>query len=142
MSCKDKSTNTVNTKNPSLSYQLSKCIHEASYSSYSLAKGLKTASDSIFSYSFSQNLILDFSVTANCCPDSNRFTVGQEIRNDTIIITVLDIAKDGCYCDCVYMVHTEITDLPNYHYTVRCRDGHGQSFHDPLHLVNVVRYFW
>jgi hypothetical protein len=139
ISCKDKSTNADNTKSPTFFYETSKCISSVSSSSSILARELITTPDSIFSYSFSQNLILDFSAIGNCCPDSNRFTLGQEIRSDTIFVTVIDTAQNLCHCNCIYMVHVEITDLAQDNYTVRCRLGNGQTFIDPTHLVNVVR---
>jgi hypothetical protein len=141
-SCKDKSTNTDianNTKSPTFSFETSKCISSVSSSSSMLAKELISTPDSIFSYSFSQNLILDFSAIGNCCPDSNRFTLGQEIRSDTIIITVIDTSQNLCRCNCLYMIHVEMLNLIQDNYTVRCRLGNGQTFVDPTHLVNVVR---
>jgi hypothetical protein len=104
-----------------------------------IAKISTISSDSIFSYSFSQNLILDFSAIGNCCPDSNRFTVNYDIRSDTIVVTVIDTARNLCRCNCLYMIHIQLTDLLMDNYTVRCRLGNGQTFIDPTHLVNVTR---
>jgi hypothetical protein len=36
-----------------------------------------SASDSCFSYQFHDALIVDFCATANCCPDSNRFSLSK-----------------------------------------------------------------
>jgi hypothetical protein len=129
--CKDKSTNTNNTPVPSFSYVTSRC------NSHVLP--IRTASDSVFTYSFNQNLIMDFSVWSNCCPDSGRFIPGYTIRIDTIFITVTDTAQALCDCICSYMIHIELTNLPLNQYIVRCRIGNGSNFDDPIHLVTVTR---
>ena len=51
-----------------------------------LSKGIpnEPESDSIFYYSFTTDLTLDFSVKANCCPDSDRFYISHSIISDTI----------------------------------------------------------
>ncbi len=131
-SCTDKSTNLNQINLPSFSFKTSKCI------SGTIAKESRVQSDS-FSYSFSQYLTLNFSVPGNCCPDSNRFMVSNEIRSDTIFITVTDTAQNLCRCSCVYMIHTQLTDLQKDSYTVRCRLGKEDNYIDPLYLVNVVR---
>jgi hypothetical protein len=132
VSCKDKSTN-IDQRIPFFSYETSKCV------SSGLAKRSKIMSDSIFSYSFSQNLIFDFSVKGNCCPDSNRFIISHDTRSDTIVITVIDTAQNLCRCSCLYMVHVELDNLSLDSYIIRCRLGNGQTFIDPIHLVTVAR---
>ena len=74
--------------------------------------------DSLFYYSFDNSLIIDFSVSANCCPDSNRFTISSDIFEDTITITVTDTAAHLCNCTCPYILHTEFYDLPRDCYVV------------------------
>jgi hypothetical protein len=133
VACKDKSANTNETTLPIFSYETSKCV------THGLAKGTETALDSIFMYSFDQNLTMDFSVLANCCPDSGRFILNHVIKMDTILITVIDTAQNLCDCICTYMIHTQFTDLPLDQYIVRCRIGDGQTFDDPIHLVLVTR---
>ena len=132
-SCKDKSTNTGTQPPISFSSQSSNCL------SHGLSKsgGL----DSVFTYSFTQSLIIDFSVNANCCPDSNRFNISNIIGKDTLIISVADTARSLCYCNCLYMIHVEFGNLSNDHYVVRCRIGNSQGYDDPIHLVNVYRIF-
>jgi hypothetical protein len=129
--CRDKPTGTNNTTTPSFSYETGKCL------SHGLPKG--TALDSIFTYSFLENLTLDFSVWANCCPDSGRFIPAYTIKMDTIFITVTDTAQALCRCICPYMIHIELADLNLNRYVVRCRTGDGRNFDDPIHLVTVMR---
>ncbi len=130
-SCKEKSAN-PETQNPgSFSFQSSKCM-----------KGVlsKTGiSDSIFTYTFNDKLIIDFSVTANCCPDSNRFSVSSASGIDTIVVAVIDSAQDLCNCDCPYMIHAEFENLPNDHYLVRCTIGKPQGGINLIHLAYVYR---
>jgi hypothetical protein len=130
-SCKDKSTNSETQSTISFSSQSSKC----------LSNGLSKSSglDSVFTYSFTQNLIIDFSVNANCCPDSNRFNISNTVGIDTIIVSVADTARSLCSCICLYMIHVEFGNLPNDHYVVRCKIGNSHGYDDPTHLVNVYR---
>ncbi len=95
--------------------------------------------DSLFSYSFTDSLVLDFSVTTNCCPDSNRFTISQVTGTDTIVVTVTDTAENGCHCVCPYMIHARFDNLPHDRYIVRCRICDEGNCDDPLYLVEVVR---
>ena len=129
--CKDKSTNANETPPSSFSYETSKCF------AHGLAKGTGTALDSIFTYSFDQNITMDFSVWANCCPDSGRFVLDYRIKTDTILITVTDTTQNLCDCICPYMIHTQLTNLPLDQYVVQIGDG--RTFDDPIHLVIVTR---
>jgi hypothetical protein len=131
VACKDRSTNTNDTSTTSFSYETSKCV----------AQGLPkaTALDSIFTYSFDQNLTMDFSVWANCCPDSGRFVLDHTVKMDTILITISDTAQHLCNCICLYMIHAQLTNLSLDQYVVRCRIGNGRTFDDPIHLVTVTR---
>jgi hypothetical protein len=130
-SCKDKSSNPDSQTPVSLSYEATKCL------AHGLAKG--TELDSVFTYSFTTDLVIDFSVWANCCPDSNRFLVSYTISNDTILISVADTARSLCHCICPYMIHADFMDLSKDHYVVRCRIGNNQVWDDPIHLVDVYR---
>ena len=134
ISCKDQSIQPDQVESPQFTTESSKCISTA------FSRGLAVSNDSIFTYSFSQDLIIDFSVRGNCCPDSNRFTLGHEIRNDTIFIAVSYTAQNLCRCICVYMIHVKLADLPLNHYVVRCRLSDGYTTTDPIHLVSVQRY--
>jgi len=76
--------------------------------------------DSCFTYQFETDLLLDFCVTANCCPDTNRFVLSADVREDTIAIAVHDTAAHLCDCICLYFIHAEFYDLPLDHYVVAC----------------------
>ena len=82
--------------------------------------------DSCFDYQFDTDLILDFCVNANCCPDSNRFDLSYEIKHDTIEVAVKDTAADLCRCICSYIIHAEFYDLPEDKYYVNVLTGDGQ----------------
>ena len=133
MACKEKATEVNQAKEIFFSYETSSCISPA------LLKGTTVFPDSVFSYSFSDNLTMDFSSISNCCPDSNRFVLDHEIRQDTIIITVTDTAQNLCRCICLYMIHSEITGLPMNQYVIRCRFIQEHYMIDPTHLVTVIR---
>jgi len=60
------------------------------------------------------------STTANCCPDSNRFSLSYGIRNDTITVVVVDTAAHLCRCICRYVIRGEFKDLPLDHYVFAC----------------------
>ncbi len=130
-SCKEKSANPETQAPGSFSYESSKCMRGV------LQKA--SVSDSVFTYTFSDKLIIDFSVTANCCPDSNRFSVSSTTGIDTIVVAVVDTAQNLCKCICPYMIHAEFGNLPNDHYVVHCTIGNSQGYTDPIHLVNVYK---
>ncbi len=88
--------------------------------------------DSCFAYQFEDDLKLEFCVIANCCPDTNRFKLASEVRQDTIAIAVADTAARLCRCICPYLIRAEFRDLPEDHYVVAC------SFGDSLWLVQHV----
>lgn len=130
-SCKEKSTGPENQSPVSFTSQYSKCLSNA------LAKS--NSVDSIFTYSFYDTLIIDFSVIVNCCPDSNRFSISYNRGSDTLGIAVADTARDLCNCVCLYMVHAEFSNLPNDHYIVRCTVGKSPGQSETIHLVQVNR---
>jgi hypothetical protein len=130
LSCNEKSTSPDSQSAISFSSHYGKCLSQGLPKSSSL--------DSVFTYSFTDSLVIDFSVNANCCPDSNRFVVTQRAGPDTLVISVADTAGNLCYCICTYMVHASFENLPNDHYVVRCRVGNSQGYED-IHLVDVYR---
>jgi hypothetical protein len=79
-----------------------------------------SASDSCFSYQFHDALIVDFCATANCCPDSNRFSFKQRISHDTIFVAIADTAAQLCNCICPYVLRMEFRDLPGDSYVFFC----------------------
>ncbi len=129
-SCTEESTNSDTQATLTFSYQSSKCL-----------QGLPKRSlfDSVFVYTFTDTLIMDFSVEANCCPDSDRFKVSWSIAGDTINVSVADTAQNGCRCNCPYMIHAAFGNLPNDHYVVRCVIDNYSSVNNPIHFVNVYR---
>ena len=72
--------------------------------------------DSCLTIQFQQSLLVDFCASGNCCPDSNRFSIRQDVRGDTIVVTIADTARALCRCTCNYFLHAEFADLPSDHY--------------------------
>ena len=93
-------------------YQASKCLGNNLYKT--------TASDSSFTYDFSDDLNIDIIVVGNCCPDSNRFTSSYYMSSDTIYATVIDTAMNGCHCNCTYQMHFEFSSLEKDEYVFCC----------------------
>ena len=79
--------------------------------------------DTCFIYQFRENLILDFCVYGNCCPDSNRFDLRSNLTDDLITITVTDTAANLCRCFCKYKIHAEFDGLSQSRYRVKCYLG-------------------
>lgn len=127
-SCDEKSVNWES--DTTFYYKSSKCMAD-----YSLSSSM----DSSFVYSFEDSLVIDFSVRANCCPDSDRFDISYVIRADTIIIAVADTAQNLCYCTCPYTVHTVFQNLEEEHHIICCTISNYQGTIDPLYLVEVYR---
>lgn len=94
--------------------------------------------DSSFEYTFLDNLLIDLAVPGNCCPDSNRFIVSQNILNDTINISVEDTASNQCRCICNYHIYVQFNDLPENHYVVLCTLI-GADNNNPLYIADVYR---
>jgi hypothetical protein len=76
--------------------------------------------DSCFSYEFHRALSVDFCATANCCPDSNRFSFDYRISSDSIIVTIADTAARNCFCTCTYVLHVELSYLSENAYLFVC----------------------
>ena len=91
--------------------------------------------DSCFTYQFETDLLLDFCVTANCCPDTNRFVLSSEIRADTIAIAVQDTAERICRCFCPYVIHAEFYELPRDEYVIAIT---ADTYYDTLIYVENV----
>jgi len=85
-----------------------------------LGKG-SLSTDSCFTYQFHGALVVDFCASANCCPDSNRFLIRHETRNDTILVTIADTAANLCRCNCTYLLHAEFHSLPGDRYVFVCQ---------------------
>ncbi|MBM4168114.1 MAG: hypothetical protein FJ215_03005 [Ignavibacteria bacterium] len=82
--------------------------------------GKRGEGDSCFAYVFRESLVVDFCVTGNCCPDTNRFIITPSIALDTIEVTVVDTAQNLCRCVCPYLLHVEIHNLRGNSYFLRC----------------------
>jgi len=95
------------------SYQIGGCNNSASLEKIAF-------SDSCFDYTFNDTLKINFCVYGNCCPDSNRFSVEQIIKSDTIYVTVTDTAANLCKCICNYKIHFELTGLQKDQYVFYC----------------------
>jgi hypothetical protein len=93
------------------------------------------SSDSCFTYQFHDALDVYFCASANCCPDSNRFLIEHEIRNDTILVTIADTAGHLCRCNCTYMLHAEFQNLPGDQYQFVCQR---EDYSSKLVLYSVL----
>jgi len=122
--CSSIVTDTENDNN--VFYQIPGCQNNV------LAK--TTNNDSCFNYTFHQSLIVDFCVSANCCPDSDRFDLSHNNSNDTIFVAVTDTAAQLCDCICNYNIHFEKYNLLLNSYLFYC------SYNDEiLYAVRVIR---
>ncbi len=130
-SCKEKSANSTPDEGVKFHYEASGCI----------GAGLPkpAVNDSSFSYTFTDKLTVDFVVTSNCCPDTNRFTVASIPGSDTLTIAVTDTAGHNCRCLCPYLIHAEFANLPGNHYVVRCTLGEPGAEAGIRYLVVVER---
>jgi hypothetical protein len=106
------SESTTKPKTESLVYQVGRCQGKAGTEALS--------EDSCFAATFTQNLLIDFCLVANCCPDTNRFALNTSITSDTILITAADTAASLCKCHCDYTVRAEFHNLPLSQYLVLC----------------------
>jgi hypothetical protein len=130
LSCKEDTTDPQNT-------EIVFSANGSTCASHGLAKG--STLDSLFTYSFSNDLLIDFSVWSNCCPDSNRFFINQFFSADTLHVVVTDTAQHLCRCVCPYVIHAEFQNLPADHYIVRCVLQTSASSPELAHLVHVYR---
>lgn len=95
-------------------------------------------SDSCFSYYFHNDLIVDFCVSGNCCPDSNRFFSDYRISMDTITVTIADTAANLCKCICNYNIRAELEGLllNRYLFKVEKQDS---SYRQTLYSENIYK---
>ena len=99
---------------------------EISFSSYHISgcnsTGLKKIiqNGECFDYSFDDTLKIDFCVSGNCCPDSQRFVTNYSINSDTILVSVADTAANLCWCNCNYTIHLELSNLLEERYLFVC----------------------
>jgi hypothetical protein len=127
--CAEKSTGPATTAN--VIFEEPGC--RPSYANKALAFG-----DSCFSYQFQDLLVVDFCVSANCCPDSNRFSIDHMISADTITVTIADTAARLCRCMCRHWIHAAFYGLvsDNYTFVVYQRDSLALL---PLYRVAIHR---
>jgi hypothetical protein len=89
--------------------------------------------DSCFAYTFERDLDISWCVPANCCPDSQRFSLSSSVFNDTIMVTVSDTARKLCRCICSYDVHARYIDLPFDSYVVIVDYDDGIYYREIVH---------
>ncbi len=95
--------------------------------------------DSCFDYIFTDTLKIDFCVSGNCCPDSQRFFSEIYIKSDTIFVSVVDTAENLCYCICKYKIHLEISGLSEDQYVFYCNYHGMYNFQDSLKYRELVK---
>jgi hypothetical protein len=100
---------------------------------------LKKAQDSSFSYIFDNILSVDFQISANCCPDSNRFIFEHNILSDTIRLYVTDIEETLCHCTCNYGLNTMFTELPLDRYQLIIYARYKESDYQVMYSEKVYR---
>jgi hypothetical protein len=79
LSCRDKSADVQRQDEPSFSAYASNCIGST------LTRSDGSETDSIFVWSFTDRLIMDFSYRANCCLDSSDFSFTRALGPDSIV---------------------------------------------------------
>ena len=112
VSCAEKSTNPGIPGGQGPLYQVPGCASKP------LAR--TRVGDSCFSYTFGKDLNVDFCLSGNCCPDSNRFALRYEVRHDTLLVVAADTAAPLCRCNCSYVIHGTFSDLPLDKYLFLC----------------------
>jgi len=90
--------------------QVGKCINQ----------GLNKTANDCFEYTFKDNLIIQFCVNGNCCPDTARFVSNYKINGDQITILVKDIAPNLCKCNCNYIIEADFVSILQKSYLVNC----------------------
>ena len=94
--------------------------------------------DSCFDYIFTDTLKIDFCVSGNCCPDSQRFLTEYKLKSDTLFVSVIDTAKNLCDCICNYKIHLEISGLSENQYLFYCNYRGIYNFQDSLKYRELV----
>ena len=77
--------------------------------------------DKCFDYTFDEQLVIDFCLHSNCCPDSNRFMLHADIFADTIFVTAIDTAEHLCRCICSYQIEAGFSGLTQDSYRFICQ---------------------
>jgi hypothetical protein len=98
----------------------------------------KTA-DSCFSYTFGSVLATEFCVTANCCPETNRFIFEHDIISDTVNLYITDIEERLCRCVCSYNLHASFMDLVMNSYQFNILIRYRESEYELLYSTRVYR---
>ncbi len=112
VTCSDNSSNPEGRQIQANLHQIGGCLSNVPYKT--------SAADSLFSYQFGDTLFVDFVLTGNCCPDSNRFALSCDVKGDTLLVAAIDTAENLCYCTCDYIVRAEFRNLPLDHYVFVC----------------------
>lgn len=97
--------------------------------------------DSCFSYTFREDLSVDFCATGNCDPAVNCFSIAQQIQNNTIFVAVADTAANVSWCDCTYKLHMEFWNLLHDSYLLICTQMVGSKGY-LLRSERVSRQWW
>lgn len=111
--CSDELQKPVVKEAQALIYQLPGCQS-------TLLRSTSGSSDSCFSYTFDDSLVVTLCVRANCCPDSARFSFSKQILSDVVKIEVVDTAANLCRCMCLYKIHAMFRDLSSEKYQFHC----------------------
>ena len=133
-SCKEKSTAPETTAD----------IVFSGYSTTCLSHGISKVSVDSLVYSFTDSLVIDYLIEANCCPNSNRFILGYGINLDTLTIQIADTGRSECNCVCSYNTHFVFSNLSDDHYFVRrihsWREYYPVGYSDPDYGKYTVGY--
>ncbi len=113
VTCSEKSTGPGNQEIRANLYQIKGCLSGLKLTQAGIA-------DSCFGYQFGDTLSVEFCLTGNCCPDSNRFALTSELKGDTIFVAAMDTAEALCLCICNYRVHADFMNLPLSRYVFVC----------------------
>lgn len=111
--CTDKSSGPGNLEPGASLRQIKGCFSLPSLTEFAYT-------DSCFTYEFGDTLVIEFCLTGNCCPDSDRFTLVYEMKSDTIMVAATDTAQHLCHCICNYRIHAEFSNLQLNSYVFVC----------------------
>jgi hypothetical protein len=101
ISCKDSTTNSPKTNNHN--------VYSIAVDGCQNALNKRASSDSIQSFEFNDDsLKIIIHVTANCCPEIDRFITTTTIDEDSVHLQVQDVAKGLCNCNCPYEIQTVV----------------------------------
>ena len=111
--CTDKSSGPGNPEPSASVRQINGCFQMPSLAGF-------VYTDSCFTYQFGDTLAIEFCLTGNCCPDSDRFSLVYEMKSDTIIMAATDTAQHLCRCICNYRIRAVFANLPLNSYVFVC----------------------